>query len=419
MNNGPVGIAPTRTSIRAIPWAAWWILLLMTMDNVLGMIDRNAVSVLKTTLKQVLSINDSEYSILVTAFMVPFATFYIICGRLVDRYGSRVTLTIFVSIWSLATVATGLSDSLWEMAFWRAVLGAAEAGLLPASIYALVVWFPRDLLATVYAIKNPLQALGPILTPPVVAGLTLAFGWRYAFIVPGVLGLVFAVLWWFSDRNPPSYAAQNVPPPSPRLSLLQLLGTRLLLGIMLARLVSDSLWFFLQYWQAGYLQEVMGLDLAAIGRLLWIPPAVNCLFMIFTATLSDRLIARGWSAPRSRLWVMQLTIVLAPCVAIVPFVSSVPVVLALLTAGYCLAFTWLYLSNIFIANLFPKEQVGSAIGLVNCVGTVGAAAVNAAVGPLIETVGYLPLFIGCALLHPIALIILRWFYRDFFRPQPA
>lgn len=391
---------------------AWWVLALMTLDNVLGMIDRNTVSVLKTTLKDAYNISDSDYSLLVTAFMVPYAIFYVICGRIVDRFGSRGPLTAFVSIWSLATVAAGLSTSFPQLVVWRAVLGAAEAGLLPATIYALVRWFPRGKLATVYAIKTPLQALGPIVSPPLIAGLALAFGWRSAFVIPGAVGFAFAIAWWFSDRNPPRYREKAQPTVVTEASLGRLLRNPLLWGILLARLITDPVWFFFQYWQAGYMQEQLGVTLAQVGQLLWIPPFVNCAATLITAMISDRLIAKGWSAPRSRMRVMQGVMPLAVLIALLSIFDSVSSFIVIATSTYILAFTWLYLSNILIADLFPKELVGSAIGLVNCVGTIGAALFNAAAGPLIESFGYAPMFIVCALLHPLAAVVLQFFYRD-------
>lgn len=406
-----------------IPLAAWWVLALMTLDNVLAVIDRNAVSILKTTLKAQFSIDDTQYAWLVTAFMVPYAIFYVILGRVIDRWGSRGPLTVFVLIWSSATLASGLANSFSELVIWRIVLGAAEAGLLPATIYALVTWFPRDRLATVYAIKTPLQALGPILSAPVIAALAIAFGWRAAFIVPAVLGYVFAVLWWFADRNPPRYAEPEPKSERTGAGVGELLRMPVLWGVLVARLLTDPVWFFFQYWQAGYLQEKLGATLADLGWLLWIPPLVTSILTFGTAWMSDRMIRRGVAAAPARLRVMQLTAVLAPLVAIVPFAQTPGQFVVLATFIYFMAFTWLYLSNVLIAGLFPKRLVGSAIGIVNCVGTVGAAGANLAAGSVIQTYGYAPVFVALAFTFPLAAIAVQWFYRREFRnggrPQDA
>lgn len=393
-----------------IPFRAWLILALMTFDYVLGMIDRNTVSILKTTLKAEFSLTDPQYSILVTAFLVPYAIFYPICGRLVDRFGSRSTFTAFVAIWSLATIAAGFAQTFEQLVLTRIVLGAAEAGLLPATIYSLVRWFPRAKLATVYAIKNPLQALGPIAAPPLIVYLALGYGWRAAFIIPGVVSLVFAMFWWFADRNPPDYGEAPVVSEAAKPGLLALLRNRALVGILAARFVTDPVWFFFQNWQAGYLQERLGYSLAQVGSLLWIPPVVNMAAVFVTAAWSDRMIKRGVVPVQSRLRVVGWVTILAPAIAILPFVRSPLPVVALLTITYILGFTWLYLSNIMMADLFPKGQVASAVGLVNFFGTAGAALFNFLVGSYIEDFGYLGVFLFLALLYPTGAFILWRFY---------
>lgn len=409
----------TRRAWNGIPLISWWILALMTFDYALAMIDRNVVSILKTTLKGVFEIDDSQYGLLVTAFMVPYALLYVVSGLVADRIGSRLGFTLFIGVWSIATIAAGLSHSFPELLFWRFVLGAAEAGLLPCTMIALVAWFPRDRMALAYAVKTPLQSFGPIVSAPLIAWLALSYGWRMAFIVPGAVGLMCAVLWWFSDRNSPDFGGKAVAAAeaagAPRVerkpilaSLRELLSNRVMLTIVLARLISDPVWFFFQYWQAGYLQEELGVSLAGVGKMLWIPPAICALLTFGTALWSDRLIAAKRSPAFARLVVLGSTTVLAPLLLILPFTREPWLVVAVLTATYFMCFTWLYLTNILTADLFPKGSTGAAVGLIGTIGTVGAAVFNWAAGYVIEAWGYVPIFILCALLHPAALALL-WF----------
>lgn len=410
------------TPIGNIPTISWLVLALMTVDYVLGMIDRNAVAVLKTIIKQAFAISDTQYALLVTAFMVPYAIFYIICGRIVDRFGTRGPFTVFVAVWSIATIGCGIAGSFEELVMWRAVLGAAEAGLLPVTIVALVNWFPKDRIAFAYAVKTPFQSLGAILSPPVVAFLAIAYGWRAGFLVPGVIGLVFAALWFLVDRNPPYAEVDALRPERPKLTTV--LRGRALWGIMLVRLVTDPVWFFFQYWQAGYMQERLGASLADVGQLLWLPPLVTSIATFFTAGMTEKLARRGLDPAGARMRVMQATAVLAPLIATLPFVGGVPWFLFVVTASYLLGFTWLYLSNILMTDLFPKESVGTAVGLMSCVGTGGAALFNYAAGPVIDAYGYAPIFLTLAVLHPVGAVLLTLFYRDRLRngtaaPEPA
>jgi ACS family hexuronate transporter-like MFS transporter len=405
-----VSEAPQRQRISLF---AWWILALSSLDSILGMIDRQAVAILKATLKDAFQIGDSEYGILVSAFLIPYAAFYIVCGRLVDRWGSRKSLTLFILIWSFATILMGVASSFEELVVYRAILGAAEAGLVPATVYALVRWFPRDSLATAYSLRAPIVSLGPVLAPPIVAGLALAYGWRASFVVPGAIGFAFALAWWLSDREAPGdRQALSVA----GLSLMDVLRSKLLWGLIAARLVSDPLWFFVQYWQAGYFQEVLGASLAQVGSILWIPPLASGLLGIGVGAWSDRLVRRGMPVIQSRVRVMWMVALISPAVLVIPHVSNVWVALALFTVAQMMALVWLTFSNILIASIFDRRSMGTAVGVVNAIGTGGAALFNLAVGPMVDSVGYTAVFTALAFLHPIASIILVWFYRGTVLP---
>ena len=228
--------------------------------------------------------------------------------------------------------------------------------------------------------------------------------------MPGAVGLVFALLWYIADRNPPRYA-DAVAEETDRPALMTVLRNPVLWGLLLARFVSDPVWFFFQYWQAGYMQERLGASLADVGALLWLPPLITSALTFLTVGIIDRRIRNGWNAAGSRLRMMQVTIVLSPLIATLPFIGGVPWFLVVVTTSYLLGFTWLFLSNILMTDLFPKNSVGTAVGIVNCVGTGGAALFNLAAGPVIDNWGYMPVFLALACLHPIAAIVVQVFYR--------
>lgn len=400
-----------------IPLKAWLILALLTIESIIGIIDRQSIGVLKTTLKGEFGFGDVDYAFLVNAFLIPYAIFYIICGWLVDRFGSRRVLSICVVIWSGATLACGIAQSFDELVAYRIVLGAAEAGLLPASMYALVMWFPKTRIGTAGSIRNAFQALGPILCTPIVVAITLAYGWRYAFILPGVMGIVFGVLWFLADRNPPAYR-DRVPPPKKQISIVRVLTSRIIWGVLIARIVSDPLWFFLQYWQAGYLQEKLGLSLAQVGVVLWIPPLISALLVFAGGLFSDRLIARfGWIQARSRIRILQGVACLSPLILVIPYIDDLVLAMVLLTVAYFIANIWLVFTNILATDLFRSTGGGmaTAVGAVNALGTAGAALSQPYIGMALEGVGYVPVFLALACLHPIAAIMLQLFYRDQLR----
>jgi ACS family hexuronate transporter-like MFS transporter len=301
------------------------------------------------------------------------------------------------------------------------ILGAAEAGLLPASMYALVVWFPKTRIGTAGSIRNAFQALGPILCTPLVVAITLAYGWRHAFILPGAIGIVFGILWFISDTNPPRYR-DRVEPPKKQITVMQVLTSHIIWGVLLARIISDPLWFFLQYWQAGYLQEKLGFSLAQVGWVLWIPPLFSAVMVFLAGLYSDRLIARfGWLQARSRIRILQGAACLSPLILVIPYLDNVVLVIALLSIAYFIANIWLVFTNILATDLFRSTGGGmaTAVGVVNALGTAGAAISQPYIGMALDSVGYLPVFFALACIHPIAAVLLQLFYRPQLRAATA
>jgi MFS transporter, ACS family, hexuronate transporter len=409
----------TSTEVQdVVPAKAWFILALLTLESIMGIIDRQSISALKSTLKAEFMMTDVGFSYLVNAFLIPYALFYPICGYLVDKYGTRRTLSAFVIIWSAATLACGVARSLPEMIVYRAIIGAAEAGLLPASLMALVIWFPKAKIATAGSLRSAFQSIGPIIVTPLVVAITLAFSWHYAFILPGLIGIFFGVMWWFADRNPPTYASAAVAP-AVKPKVIDILRSKELWGVLIARIISDPLWFFISYWQAGYLQEKLGLSLKDLGYVLWIPPLVASLIMVSVGVFSDRLVKAGWTPARSRIRILQGLAVLGPAIYFVPSFTSLPVVLGLLTAAYFLAYAWLVVTNILITDLFRNRGVGVAVGLVNMCGTFASAAFTWGIGATLATLGYGPVFLALACLHPIAAVVLQLAYGKTIQAEPS
>lgn len=405
--NGAADLREARVST-----AAWWILALSSLDSVLGVIDRQAISVLKVEIEAAFAISDTEFGFLVSAFLIGYAVCYIPAGRLVDRYGSRITLTVFIIIWSLASVFSGFARSYEEMLGWRFLLGAAEAGLIPATVFALFAWFPEARRTTAFALRGPITALGPILAPPIIAGLALAFGWRAAFVVPGCVGLAFALAWWISDRPPTPPSEEQIDRPS----LMSILRHKPLHALILARMISDPLWFFIQYWQAGYFRERLGLSLAEVGWLLWIPPLVSTLITVVICALADRLIRQGVPALKSRALLLVWVAVLAPIGLLLPLLDDVALALILFTVIQFVCWTWLVLSNVMAASIAPEAGAATAVAILGALGTAGAAVFNSFAGPVIGLYGYDVMLMIGAILHPVAAVVV---YRAYVRSESA
>lgn len=377
-------------------------------------VDRQTLSVLKTTLQATWGLSDIDYSWLVAAFMAPYTLCYLVSGRLVDRWGTRIMMPVFLLGMSAATVASGLAGGFWSFGASRVALGLAEAGIIPAVMVAIVAWFPPDMRGVATTINKPLTVAGRILVVPFAAGVAAWQGWRWAFIIPGLLGAACAVAWWFTDRPAPVKTPRTAAPPLPRYR--DVLARKEIRGVLLARLISDPLWFFLMFWQPGFLQEQLGLSLADLGRLGWIPAAAGLPFIMALGYWSDHGVRQGAAPAHSRARVMIAVTVIAPAALLLTQTTSVALALALLSLLQIMTAVWLSFSGLLMSDLVPRSMVGTTVALMSALGALAGAAFNLAAGPLVHAFGYNQLFCLGALLHPLAAVVL---WRSYLRPAVA
>src|SRR5476649_2718904 len=165
--------------------------------------DRQVVSILKTTLMHEMRVSNTGYSILVTAFMIPYTLMYFISGVLVDKFGSRYVICGLMILMAIATLVTGLSTSLRSLIIGRVILGIAESGIVPALTLAIFTWFKAEQRAFAFQLTNIIQSLGLIIAPPFVAWITLSSGWRWAFFIPAAAGVAVGVIWFIASHKTP------------------------------------------------------------------------------------------------------------------------------------------------------------------------------------------------------------------------
>ena len=390
---------------------SWVIILLSGLAGMLFYIDRQALSVLKTTLKDDWALTDVNYGWLVAAYMIPYTIFYLISGRLIDRWGTRLMMPIFLAGMAVATVGSGLAVGLWSFGATRVLLGVAEAGIIPAVMVAIVAWFPVNQRGTATTLNKPLTVAGPILVVPFAAWMSAHYGWRWAFIVPGVLSGAVAVAWWFTDRGAPAEAAFGAPRELP--SFRTVLARKDIRGVLLARLLTDPLWFFLMFWQPGFLQEELGVSLVDFGRLGWIPAATSLLGIMALGFTSDVLVRRGVAPARSRVRILIYAAALAPALIALTWTHSISVSLALLSLVQVMTASWLSFSAVLLSDLVPPRMVGTTVAVMSALGATSGLLLNLAAGPLIEAFGYNHLLAAGALLHPLAALVL---WRAYLRP---
>jgi sugar phosphate permease len=173
-------------------------------------------------------------------------------------------------------------------------------------------------------------------------------------------------------------------------------------------MVTDPAWFFLIYWQAAFLQDRGGWSLAELGRWTWLPPATAAIVNILTGLSSDRHLRRSGHAPTARRIALQRIALLAPCFALAPLaIGNKALVLGLLVLCYVMANVWLTMVNVLVTEVAPKNMVGTVYGILSAFGGVCSFIFNYIAGPLVDRLGYGVVFVFCACLYPLGLLIFR------------
>ncbi len=388
-----------------LPRRSWFLLALLFGIGLLNYLDRQTLSILKATLKTELALTDTHYSWLVTAFMAPYILFYIISGRLVDRFGTRASLAAFTAVWSLANLLSGVAQNFAGLAGARALLGAAEPGAFPAIQRVMMTWFPKERRAFAWSLLSPCTTVGAIIAPPLVAALTGWWNWHLAFVLPGIVGLGLAVSWWCADRNPPDFPSETeatlAPPP-----LRAILEDRRVWLLLVARALTDPVWYFHLFWLPGYLQERLGVSLTQLGWIGWIPSFVASAAVMATGRTTDYFVARGRSPVNVRVTMFALAAAFAPLGALTTFAPSIAVALLLISLVAIVCQIWFFGQGLLVADIFPRHSAATIAGLLGAVGASGGLLMNLIAGPLIERAGYIPVFATLACLHPLAAVML-------------
>jgi ACS family hexuronate transporter-like MFS transporter len=365
-------------------------------STVINYMDRQTLSLLAPYLKITYHWTNSDYADLVIAFRVAYAIGQTVCGRWMDRIGTRLGITFTVLFYSIVSVLTPLANGFFSFMGFRLMLGFGESANWPAATKVVSEWFPAKERALATAFFDSGSSIGGAISPFLVLWIYFRWGWRPAFIVPGVLGFIWLLVWrkfYFSPEQHPRISMGELEmlrlekrsdEPTGEASKVRwrdLLRLPQTWGIIAARAFTDPVWYFVTDWFPVYL-VAKGIDLRSGLIAIWIPFLAADLGNFTGGAVSGYLIRRGWPLGRARKAVVVAgglgTMLLIPTV----FTQN----LSLITLLFALA-TFSYACFSTIANVLPSDVYYS-----NAVATVsGLSGTGSGIGTIIamKAVGYL------------------------------
>jgi ACS family hexuronate transporter-like MFS transporter len=397
----------------------WRIAILVSAAIAISYLDRQTLPVAIKAIERDIPISNEQFSLLQTAFLIPYAVMYAGGGKLMDVVGTRIGMLVIMLFWSIACASHGLATSFTMLVVSRLLLGMGEGGGFPAATRAVAEWFPVTERSTAMGIINAGTAVGGVIAPPLLALIITRADWRAVFYVTGLIGIAWAAWWWYAyyppDRHPKLGAderqllepviaggrAEEAAPP-----WLALLRFRQVWGLVVAKFLSDAAWYFYLFWLPKYLYDARGFDIKAVGAFAWIPLAAAGVGCLLGGWLSSYLLVRGLPLDRARKIALGLSAAVMP---IVWFVPNAPVAwaLAIFSLAYFGQQSWSTLVMILPADLFPRNAVGAVAGMVGFGGAMGGVVFGQVVGYLLDSgAGYGVVFAIAGSLHVLAFAVI-------------
>ena len=280
----------------------WAPALSMTLLGLLSYVDRSVLAILSPTILSALHLSATQYGYAILVFSLCYMLANPIWGFWMDRAGLWVTTLVAVAIWSIASGSHGLMLGFAGMCLARGVLGFGEGATFPAGLKTVTETLPAEKRSFGLGIAYSGSSLGAALTPLLITPVALRWGWRAAFGVTAVLGLVWIGLWvllrlsgWYAA---PAATAVSIAAEKTRSSR----WSRNLFAAAAAYGLGAAPLAFGLYAAPLYLTRVLHLSQVSLGHLLWLPPAGWEAGYLFFGRLADlrrrRDVERGRSARR-------------------------------------------------------------------------------------------------------------------------
>ena len=373
---------------------------------ILNYLSRSILGVAAPAIMDEQGMTTEQYSWVTGAFQVGIML-QPVAGYILDVIGLKLGLVIFVSAWSLLTMAHGLATGWLSFAGLRGALGMVEGAAQPAGMKVVAEWFPARERGLAGGIYNIGASFGAVFAPPLVAWAIYNGDWRLAFYITGALGLVWVIPWLFWYAPPAKHRAisdkerthildgqePGLRAKIQRPVLRKLLKRRELWAIAAARFLADPVWGMLSMWMPLYLMTVRNFNLAEIALFAWLPFLAADLGCLFGPAVAAWLHKRGMHLIDARRVAFTVGAVLMTGMMFVTTVESAALAVALLCLGgfahQTLSVTVITMSS----DLFPQSEVGTATGTAGLAANLGVLIFTLVLGSMVDQVGYQPFFI--------------------------
>jgi ACS family hexuronate transporter-like MFS transporter len=398
--------------------ARWTIVGLLSASIAINLLDRQVLAVLASELRTLFQWSNAQYGYIAVAFNLGMMLGQVPAGALMDRLGTRTGLALIFTAWSLISAAhalvgglaaaVGLSTLLGFIVL-RFVMGLTQCGNYTAGIKALAGLFPAATRSRAGGVFNAGAQFGSVIAPPIVVFLATHFGWRMAFVIPSLIGLMWLLPWLSIFPDNDRLAAVGIKPvgavsgPAPAITLGHLIRNHKVLGLFLIRVFTGPITTFYWTWLPLYLRTGRGMSFLAVGLFASVPNLIGMSGNVVGGLLTDRLVKGTGSVDRGRKIAFTCAFLLGALSMTMPFVSND--YLAVVLMGLALfGNQWVAATYIgTVGDVVPQQLAGRVNGIAGF-GDNGAALLAVLyTGVIVDKYGWTPVFFGAGALPFLAM----------------
>ncbi len=389
-------------------------LLLIFVNVVINYMDRSNLAVAASEIGKEYQFSSVQMGLIFSAFSWTYLLFQIPGGIVVKHIAPRLLYTVSLIAWSLATVFQGFARGFASLFGLRMLTGVFEAPAFPINNRVVSNWFPEQERASAIAVYTSGQFLGLAFLMPVLSGIQLHTGWRGLFVVTGLIGVIWGLIWYLFYRDPQQHKKINTaelehiekgggllhksdekPKKFRWADLREVLSHRKLWGIYLGQFaVNGALWFFLT-WFPKYLVDYRGLDFIQSGYWASLPYLAAFTGVLCSGFLSDFLMRKGVSPAKARKRPIIIGLLLSVLIIGANYVSTPGWIIFFMSVSFFgvgfASITW-----IFVSTLAPKHLIDITGGVFNFIGQLSGIVVPIVIGVLASGGNFAPalIFIG-------------------------
>ncbi len=392
------------------------ILAMIFITVVINYLDRTNISIAASALKEELGIDAIQMGYIFSAFGWTYSLLQIPGGIIADKVKSRILYPVIMALWSIATLIQGMINSFTALIGLRASIGMFEAPSYPTNNLIVTRWFPENERASAIATYTSGQFLGMALLLPVLTLIQDALGWRGLFIVSGIIGLIWAAIWYFFYRDPQNHkkvsdselqlikdggglvgkkGQKTVQKKFKWSDLGQAFRYRKLWGLYICQFCLGATTIFFLTWFPTYLVDFRGLDFIKSGFYASIPYLAAFLGVLLAGFTSDYLVKKGYSTEVSRKAPIITGMLLSIAIIGANYTENTTLIIVFLSIAFfgngLASIAW-----IFISLIAPKNNIGLIGGTFNFIGGLSAVIVPIVIGYLVQDGDFSPalFFIG-------------------------